>query len=95
MANVPIDIDHVAKLARLPLTPAEAERFSAQFSRLFEFIAELQQLDVSQVHPTAQVIPLHNAFREDQVEPCLDHEEALQNAPDREGDYFKTPRILE
>ena len=95
MAEVPIDIDHVSKLARLPLSADEKQRFSAQFTRLFEFIRELQQLDVEQIHATAQVIPLQNAFREDVVLPSLDHEAALANAPDREGDYFKTPRILE
>ena len=95
MAETPIDIAHVAKLARLALTPDEAARFSAQFSRLFEFIRELQALDVSHVHATAQVIPLHNVLRDDVVQPCLDHEDALANAPAVEGPYFKMPRILE
>ena len=95
MAEVPIDIDHVAKLARLPLTPEEKERFSSQFGRLFEFIAELQQLDVEQIAATAQVIPLRNVLREDEVRPSLERDAALANAPEREGDYFKTPRILE
>jgi aspartyl-tRNA(Asn)/glutamyl-tRNA(Gln) amidotransferase subunit C len=95
MAEVPIDIDHVSRLARLQLTKEEATRFSSQFSRLFEFIAELQQLDVSHVDATAQVIPLHNVLREDVVTPCLSRDAALENAPDKEGAYFKTPRILE
>ena len=95
MAEVPIDIAHVARLARLELTAQEAARFSAQFAKLFDFIKELQALDVDHVHPTAQVIPLHNVFRDDQVTPCLDREAALANAPDRDGPYFKTPRILE
>lgn len=95
MADVPIDIDHVARLARVSLTKEEATRFSGQFSRLFEFIGELQSLDVSDVHATAQVIPLRNAFRDDTVKPGLTQEAALENAPDREGPYFKTPRILE
>jgi aspartyl-tRNA(Asn)/glutamyl-tRNA(Gln) amidotransferase subunit C len=95
MAETPIDIAHVSKLARLPLTREESERFSAQFGRLFDFIRELQALDVAQVHPTAQVIPLHDVTRPDEVKPCLDQEAALANAPDREGPYFKMPRILE
>jgi aspartyl-tRNA(Asn)/glutamyl-tRNA(Gln) amidotransferase subunit C len=95
MAEVPIDIAHVARLARLELTEEEAARFSAQFAKLFDFIKELQALDVDHVHPTAQVIPLHNVFRDDRVAPCLDREAALANAPDRDGPYFKTPRILE
>ena len=95
MPEVPIDIAHVAKLARLALTEEESARFSAQFGRLFEFIAELQALDVSAVHPTAQVIPLTNVLREDVVTPCLTHEEAVANAPATDGPYFKMPRILE
>ena len=95
MPEVPIDIAHVAKLARLALTEEESARFSAQFGRLFEFIAELQALDVSAVHPTAQVIPLTNVLREDVVTPCLTHDEAVANAPATDGPYFKMPRILE
>ncbi|HXM17740.1 MAG TPA: Asp-tRNA(Asn)/Glu-tRNA(Gln) amidotransferase subunit GatC [Candidatus Tumulicola sp.] len=95
MPEVPIDIAHVSKLARLALTKAEAQTFSAQFGRLFDFIRELQALDVEHVPATAQVIPLHNVLRDDVVTPCLDHEAALQNAPETEGPYFKVPRILE
>lgn len=95
MAQVPIDIDHVAKLARIELTEEEAARFSAQFSRLFEFIEELAQIDVSAIPATAQVIPRINVLREDELRPCIGTDAALENAPDREGPYFKTPRILE
>ena len=95
MADVPIDIDHVSRLARIALTKEEAARFSAQFSQLFEFIGELQALDVSQIGATAQVIPLHNVLRDDEVRPSLTREEALENAPQAEGPYFKTPRILD
>lgn len=95
MPETPIDIAHVARLARLPLTDEESARFSQQFGRLFEFIRELQALDVSAVHATAQVIPLHDVVRPDEVRPCLEHEAALANAPDREGPFFKVPRILE
>lgn len=95
MAEVPIDIDHVAQLARIALTKEEAARFSSQFTRLFEFIAELQTLDVSHIPATAQAIPLVNVLRDDAVTPCLSREAALENAPAKEGPYFKTPRILE
>jgi len=95
MAEMPIDIAHIARLARISLTNDEAARFSAQFARLFDFIRELQALDVDRVHATAQVIPLSNVMREDEVRPCLTQAEALANAPDREGPYFRAPRILE
>jgi len=95
MAEVPIDIAYISRLARISLTDEESARFSAQFERLFDFIRELQQLDVGKVHPTAQVIPLSNVMRDDALKPCLTQDEALANAPDREGPYFKAPRILE
>ncbi len=84
-----------ATLSGFDLTPEEAGRFSSQFSRIFEFLGELQQLDVSHIHATAQVIPLRNVLREDLVTPCLSREAALENAPEKEGAYFKTPRILQ
>ncbi len=95
MADVPIDIAYTARLARLSLSDDESARFSAQFVRLFDFIQELQQLDVAQVPATAQVIPLSNVMRDDEPVPCLTQDEALANAPAREGPYFKAPRILE
>jgi len=95
MADVPIDIAYIARLARLPLTDEESARFSAQFGRLFDFIRELQELDVDRVHATAQVIPLSNVMRYDEVKPSLTQAEALANAPDRDGPYFKAPLILE
>lgn len=95
MPDIPIDIAHVARLARLELTEEESARFEAQLGKLFEFFRELQALDVAQVHPTAQVIPLHNVFRDDAVGQCLTADEALSNSPEREGPYFKAPRILE
>ena len=91
MADVPIDIDHVSRLARIALTA----RFSGQFSRLFGFIAELQALDLGAISATAQVIPLKNVSREDVAQPCLTRDVALENAPAHEGPYFKTPRILD
>jgi aspartyl-tRNA(Asn)/glutamyl-tRNA(Gln) amidotransferase subunit C len=95
MAEVPIDIAHVARLARIALTEEEAQSFASQFGRLFDFIRELQALDVEHVPATAQVIPLHNVLREDALAPCLDHKAAMANAPAVEGPYFKAPRILE
>lgn len=95
MARVPIDIDHVARLARIALTEEESQRFASQFARLFDFIAELQELNVDDIPATAQVIPVHNVLRDDVVTPSLEREVALENAPQREGPFFKTPPILE
>ncbi len=97
MSNKPIDMDiaHVAKLARLALTDDEAAQFAAQFAHLFTYIRQLQELDVDTIPATAQVIPLRNVMRDDIVTPSLERDAALGNAPDWEGPYFRTPRILE
>ena len=88
-------VKRVAKLARLSLTPEETERFSEQLSHILSYIEKLNQLDTSKVEPTSHVLPLSNVFREDQARPSLPAEEALANAPDREGPFFRTPKIIE
>jgi aspartyl-tRNA(Asn)/glutamyl-tRNA(Gln) amidotransferase subunit C len=95
MTDVPIDIAHVAKLARIALTHDESAAFTAQFAKLFDYIEELQALDVTHVSATAQVIPIMNVMRDDTIRECLDRAAALANAPDTSGPYFKVPRILE
>ncbi|HLG21909.1 MAG TPA: Asp-tRNA(Asn)/Glu-tRNA(Gln) amidotransferase subunit GatC, partial [Candidatus Manganitrophaceae bacterium] len=87
-------VKRVAKLARLSLTPEETERFSEQLSHILSYIEKLNQLDTSKVEPTSHVLPLSNVFREDQARPSLPAEEALANAPDREGPFFRTPKII-
>lgn len=90
-----IDVRYVARLARLDLTDEEAELYQRQLDHLLEHVARLQQLDVSQVAPTAQVVPLTNVLRDDAVRPSLDHTAALAGAPARGGAYFAVPRIIE
>ena len=88
-------VAHVAKLARLAMTPDEAERFTEQLSNILTYVEKLNQADTSRVEPTSHVLPLFNVFREDQVRPSLPAEKALENAPDREGPFFKVPKIIE
>lgn len=88
------EIEHVARLARLDLTEAEQEEFAWQLNEILSFVAKLNQLDTG-VEPTAHLIPVSNVFRSDHVEPSLDPEKGLANAPDRVGNFFKVPKILE
>ncbi len=88
-------VAHVAKLARLAMTPDEAERFTEQLSNILTYVEKLNQADTSRVEPTSHVLPLFNVFREDQVRPSLPAEKALENAPDKEGPFFKVPKIIE
>ena len=89
------DVQHVASLARLALSPDEEERFQHQLSAVFEHFQKLSALDTEQIPPTAQVIPLKNVMRPDTVEPSLTEQEVLANAPNREGDQFRVRAILD
>lgn len=94
MASGDIDVAYVAKLARLALTPAEVERFGAQLGALLDHVAALEQLPVADVAATAQVIPQTNVMRDDVPRRSLDRETVLEQAPRREGSYFRVPRII-
>jgi len=89
------EVEHVAKLARLEITEAEKDTFSQQLSSILTYIEELKSWDTTGVEPTATVLEQANILREDQARPSLPVEEAVMNAPDSDGGYFRVPRILE
>ena len=89
------EVLHIALLARLGLTEAEVDKFSEQLSNILENFEILQQVDTSNVPPTAQSIPLQNVIREDKVAPSLPAEDVLANAPRREGGFFRVRAVLE
>lgn len=87
-------VEHVALLARLALEPEETGLYSRQLSAILEYARKLEELDVSDVPPTAHVLPLRNVLRQDRVGEHLPPADALANAPEREDNYFKVPRIV-
>jgi aspartyl-tRNA(Asn)/glutamyl-tRNA(Gln) amidotransferase subunit C len=89
-----IDIEHVAKLARLALTQDEVERFGAQLGTLLEHVSALAKLPTADVPATAQVVPSRNVARADVPQPSLDRAVVLEGAPRAQGVYFRVPRIL-
>lgn len=88
-------VRRVAHLSRLELTDDEVRQFSVQLSAIVEYIEKLNQLNTDGVEPLAHCLPVHNVFREDRPRPSLSNEAALANAPERYGEYFKVPRILD
>lgn len=90
-----IDIDHVANLARLALTPAEKEKFSRQLGEVLHHIRQLEQVDVSGVEPTAHAFPLDNVWEEDEPQPGLPVEAALRNAPAQRDNMIVVPKVVE
>jgi len=89
------DVEHVAELSRLELTSAEKEQFITQLNHILTYFEKLNELDTTDVEPTAQVIPMSNVFRDDAVQPSLDRTKVLQNAPEESHFFFKVPRIIE
>lgn len=85
------EVIHVAQLARLELSEEETARFQEQLNAILEAVGKVAELDLSDVEPTAHPLGLANVWGEDQARPCLTVEEALANAPDRAGNFFRVP----
>jgi len=95
MAAPGIDIQYVAHLARLELTPDEEKKFGEQLGHVLGYVEKLKELDVTQVEPTAHAMPLVNVARTDEIFPSLCHEDALRNAPAQANGLFIVPKIVE
>ena len=89
------EVLHIALLARLGLTETDVDRFREQLSNILENFEILQQVDTSNVPPTAQSIALQNVVSEDEVAPSLPPSQIMANAPRKEGDFFRVRAVLE
>ena len=89
------EVEHVARLARLALSDAEKARMRTELSAILSHIDTVKDVDVEGVEPTSHAVPLVNVMRDDEVRECLPAEAALANAPDRAGEFFRVPRIIE
>ena len=95
---MPIDrstVRHIAALARLQVEEAEEERYVRELQAILSYVEELQDLNVEGVEPTSTVVAgSPSPLRPDEERPCDVREEALAEAPDRDGDYFRVPRVV-
>jgi aspartyl-tRNA(Asn)/glutamyl-tRNA(Gln) amidotransferase subunit C len=89
------DVAYVAHLARLQLTDTEMAQFSAQLQNILAYVTKLNELDVSNVEPTAHAVPLTNVLRKDEARPSIERERVLANAPETARDLFIMPKIVE
>jgi aspartyl-tRNA(Asn)/glutamyl-tRNA(Gln) amidotransferase subunit C len=92
---VEIDIEHVARLARLELTDDEKARLREQLGVILEAAAKVSEVATDDVPPTAFAIPRSNVLRPDEITPSLTVEAVLSNAPEVEDDRFKVPKVVE
>lgn len=91
----PEDVRHVARLARLELSEAELERMRAEMDAILAYMDKLRSLDTTGVEPTSHAVPLRNVMRDDEPRPSFPRDDMLANTPDRAGDFFRVPRIIE
>ncbi|HVS52182.1 MAG TPA: Asp-tRNA(Asn)/Glu-tRNA(Gln) amidotransferase subunit GatC [Opitutaceae bacterium] len=96
MSTTPVlNIDHVAKLARLALTPEERAQFAQQLGDVLHHIEQLAKVDVSNVEPTAHATPIFNVWADDVAQPGLSVEAALRNAPAQRDRMIAVPKVVE
>ena len=82
---------HVARLARLDLTEDEADRLTLELGAILEAVSKVAELDLADVPPTSHPLDLVNVWADDEPRPSLSLDDALENAPAREGDLFRVP----
>lgn len=87
-------VKYTADLARIELSDKELGDFTGQLARILEYVDKLKKLDVSGLEPTSHVLEIKNVYREDVVKKSLDAADVIKNAPGREKDLFKVPKII-
>jgi len=94
-APTDLNIDHVAHLARLALTPEEKAKFATQLGDVLAYIEQLKKVDVSGVEPTAHAFPVYNVWADDVAQAGLPVEAALKNAPAQRNNMVVVPKVVE
>jgi aspartyl-tRNA(Asn)/glutamyl-tRNA(Gln) amidotransferase subunit C len=87
-------VEHIARLARLNLTPDEIERYTTELTVILGYIDQLATVETDGVEPRRPHGGTGNNFRDDQVEPSLPREAVLGNVPQHDGEFFLVPRVL-
>ncbi len=95
MSSPDLDVRYVANLARIDLSDAEITQFQSQLGRVLEYVEQLNQVDVSQVEPTAHANEVFNVFRADAPRPSLEKKSALANAPRQANGLIMVTKVVE
>lgn len=90
----PDEVRKVARLARLSLDEAQIMRVAPQLQAILGYVAKINEIDMTGVEPMAHALPVQNVLRDDVPEPPLTLEQVLQNAPERDGPFFKVPKVI-
>jgi len=87
-------LNHIADLAKLEFPEEEREAIKGDLNRILEFINQMNAVDTSNVEPLVYISDAQHVLREDEVKQDISQQEALKNAPDRDSDYFKVPKVI-
>ena len=90
-----LDVGYISELARLELTEDEKSLFQAQLDNIVGYMDKINSVNVDGVEPMMHGMTLVNVMREDEIQPSMEREEALANAPKRVGDEFLLPKIVD
>ena len=90
-----MDVGYVAKLACIDLTEEEKTLFQGQLDQVLHYVEQLNELDVSDVEPTAHAIPVYNVLRKDEVGQSLNHADIMANAPASSDGHIRVPKIID
>jgi len=88
------EVEHVAWLAHVELAEEEKTIFTEQFNEILDYFKKIDRADTEDVPPTYHVLDLINIYREDERKESLNREDALRNAPEKEREFYKAPRIV-
>lgn len=89
------DVEYVAKLARLEFNEQQKERFTHDLNNILKYVEQLNEVDTEDTDISINAYPMSNALREDKIEPSLDKNLVLENAPSAGYGYFKVPKVIE
>ena len=88
------DVRKVAQLARLDLPNEKVETYTEQLESILDYVGQLQSIDTKDVPPTTRAVEVVNVTRPDAIDPTAVREDILNQAPNREGDFYRVPKIL-
>lgn len=87
-------VKHIANLAHLKLKDDELESYTKELGSILDYMEKLNELDTSNVEPLTHPTENKNVFREDELEKSVDRKDALKNAPEKDDEYFKVPKVI-
>jgi aspartyl-tRNA(Asn)/glutamyl-tRNA(Gln) amidotransferase subunit C len=88
------DVEKIAELARLIFSEEELENFTPQMNKILSYMDKLNELDTDNVEPLSHPVEQTNVFREDELRPSISKEDALKNAPSKDENHFKVPKVI-